>query len=64
MREVYTAVPLAKFQIFKGPVRWPSILLVSLPYDGYVLVALVVREWLKERESIKLQYNRFFDIFA
>jgi hypothetical protein len=64
VREVYTAVPLAKFQILEGRARRPSILPVGLPYVGYVLVALVVGEWLKERESNKLSFNHFFDIFA
>ncbi len=54
MREVYTAVPLAKFQILEGRVRQPPILPVGLPYVGYVLVALVVGEWLKKQESNKL----------
>ncbi len=48
MREVYTVVPLAEFQILEDWVRRPSILPVGLPYVGYVMVALVVGEWLKE----------------
>jgi hypothetical protein len=64
VREGYTAVLLAKFQILEGGARRPSILPVGLPYVGYVLVVLVVAEWLKEQESNKLRFNRFFDICA
>ncbi len=35
-REVYAAVPLAKFLILKGRVRRPSILPVGLPYVGCI----------------------------
>ncbi len=54
VREVYAAVPLAKFSILKGRARRPSILPVGLPYVGCILVALVLGEWLKGHESSKL----------
>jgi hypothetical protein len=60
VREVYAAVPLAKFLILKGQARRPSILPVGLPYVGCILVALVLGDWLKGRESSKFQSGCFF----
>ncbi len=50
VREVYAAVPLAKFPILKGQARRPSILPVGLPYVGCILVVLVLGGLLKGRK--------------
>ncbi len=54
VREVYAAVPLAKFPILKGRARRPSILPVSLPSVGCILVAFLLGGWLKGSKSSKL----------
>jgi hypothetical protein len=64
VREVYAAVLLEKFSILKGQARRPSVLPVSLPYVGCILVALVLGECLKGHKSSKLQNGCIFLVFA
>jgi hypothetical protein len=64
VREVYAAVPLAKFLILKGRARRLLILPVGLPYVGCILVALVLGGWLKGCKSSKLQSGCLVLVFA
>ncbi len=61
-RNVYAAVPLAKFQIVIGRVQWLSMVMNLVPNAGCVLVLLFLGGQLGKRRSNVLQISRFLRI--